>query len=60
MIIEVDFREKPIYLNTSMIRCWEDPYQAIVMSEEDKLRIINNIKKYLIEERGFSEVIIEE
>jgi hypothetical protein len=59
MIIDVDFREKPLYISPSMIRKWEDPYQEISIDEDDKLRIINNIKQYLLEERGFSEVIIE-
>ena len=59
MKIEIDFREKPIYLSTAMIISWENPNQEIVIDEDEKIRILNNIKRYLSEERGFSEVIIE-
>lgn len=60
LTVDVDFREKTIYLSTSKISKWEDPFQAISIAEEEKVRIIKNIKKYLIEERGFSEVIMED
>lgn len=58
MIIEIDFRDKPLYLDLSIINKWEDPYQTIEVTEDEKIRILNNIKDFLIHERGFTKVFI--
>jgi len=47
MKFEIDFRESVINLNTSMVKEWEHPYEAEIISETKKREIIINIYNYL-------------
>lgn len=60
MIIELDFRDKILYLTPTMITKWEKPFDGLEISHEEKLRILNNIRECLLKRRRPEEVIIEE
>lgn len=60
MIIELDFRDKILYLTPTMITKWEKPFDDLKISHEEKLRILNNIRECLLERRRPEEVIIED
>ena len=58
MIVELDFRDRVLYLETSLLKNWEKPYEDIVLSHEEKIRILKNIRECLLERRDPEEVII--
>ena len=60
MIIELDFRDKILYLTPTMITKWEKPFDGLEISHEEKLRILNNIRECLLKRRRPEEVIIED
>jgi len=60
MVIELDFRDKILYLDADMITKWEKPFDDLEISREGKLRILNNIRECLLERRRPEEVIIED
>lgn len=59
MIIELDFRDRILYLTPTMITKWEKPFDGLEISNEEKLRILNNIRECLLERRRPEEVIID-
>ncbi len=59
MIVELDFRDKILYLTPTMITKWEEPFDDIEISPEEKLRILNNIRECLLERRRPEQVIID-
>ena len=59
MFIELDFRDRILYLTPTMITKWEKPFDDLEISPEEKLRILNNIRKCLLERRRPEEVIID-
>lgn len=48
MIIEMDFRESYFILDKDLISHWESPHDRETISDDDKKRILMNIKEYLI------------
>ena len=60
MIIELDFRDKILYLTPTMITRWEKPFNDLKISREEKLIILNNIRECLLEKWRPEEVIIED
>jgi hypothetical protein len=59
MVIELDFRDRILYLDADMITKWEKPFDDLEISHEEKLRILNNIRECLLERRRPEEVIID-
>ena len=59
MLIELDFRDKILYLTPAMITRWEKPFDDLEISRQEKLRILNNIRECLLERRRPEEVIID-
>lgn len=60
MVIELDFRDRILYLDTELITKWEKPYDDLKISHEDKLGILKNIRECLLERRRPEEVVITE
>lgn len=60
MVIELDFRDRILYLDTDLITKWEKPHDGLEISQRDKLRILNNIRECLLERRRPEEVVITE
>ena len=58
--LEIDFREPEIVLSENMICNWDEPYDDEIISEEDKIRILNNIYSYLLSNNSKERVKIEE
>lgn len=48
MIVELDFRDLISYLSPRMIKQWEKPYEDVEITMEDRRRILQNIKRYLL------------
>ena len=61
MVIELDFRDQFLYLTPTLITRWQEPYENLKISYEDRLNILRNIRECLVEE-GWKpeEVIIKE
>ncbi len=59
MVIELDFRDRILYLTPTMITKWEKPFDELEIPHEEKLRILNNIRECLMERRRPEEVIID-
>ncbi len=59
MVIELDFRDRVLYLTPTMITKWEKPFNATEISYEEKLRILDNIRECLLERRRPEQVIID-
>lgn len=60
MIIELDFRDRVLYLEPDLITKWEKPYDELEISYEEKLKILHNIRECLLLKRRPEDVIIEE
>ena len=60
MVIELDFRDRILYLDTDLITKWEKPYNEMEITHEDKLKILYNIRECLLEKCRPEEVIITE
>jgi hypothetical protein len=61
MVIELDFRDQYLYLTPTLITKWQEPYENLNISFEDKLRILHSIQECLINEGWkIEEVIIVE
>ncbi|HWQ51395.1 MAG TPA: hypothetical protein VN369_06270 [Terriglobales bacterium] len=60
MIIELDFRDRILYLTPTMLTKWEKPFDNLEISHEEKLRILNNIRECLLDRWRPEEVIIED
>lgn len=48
MIVEMDFRDPVYYLSPQMIEHWEKPYEDVEITMEDKRRILQNVRQYLL------------
>jgi hypothetical protein len=59
MIVELDFRDRVLYLTPSMIKKWEKPFDDMKISQQEKIRILDNIREALLERRRPEEVIVE-
>lgn len=59
IILDIDFRDPVRYLNKSLIEKWEPPYDNDIICGAEKERIINNIYNYLVNKRGFNDVVLE-
>ena len=59
MVLDVDFRDSEIYLNTSLIVKWNAPHENDFINDEEKEKIIKNIYDYLVYKRGFSNIVLE-
>ena len=60
MIIELDFRDRVLYLEPDMITKWEKPYDDLEITYEEKLKILHKIRECLLLKRRPQDVIIEE
>jgi len=60
MTVDIDFRDPVIYLSTSLIVAWNPPHDTETITELSKQRIITNIRNYLVNDRGFGNVKIED
>ncbi len=60
MIIELDFRDRVLYLDTDLITKWEKPFETMEISHEEKLKILHNIRECLLERWRPEEVVIED
>lgn len=60
MIIELDFRDKVLYLEPDMITKWEKPYDELEIPYEEKLKILHKIRECLLIKCRPEDVIIEE
>ena len=58
MVIEIDFRDSVLYLSKSLITKWECPDSDIEFSSKEKNRILNNIRKCLIEQGWKTDEVI--
>lgn len=57
LIIDIDFRETKIFVGKSLIKKWEKPYDDEKISEEERDKIYNNIKEYLLKSYSFDDLI---
>jgi hypothetical protein len=60
MVIEIDFRDRILYLDKDLITSWEKPFNDLEINREEKLQILNNIRECLLERREPDEVLIIE
>lgn len=59
MIVDIDFRDPVIVLDTDLIERWEEPFDKEFIDTDEKKRIITDIYNYFIEERNDSRFRIE-
>lgn len=60
MIVEMDFRESFFVLNKKLILNWEPPYQNEILSDDEKKRILLNIREYLLNRTIPSNIIMDD
>ena len=48
MILDIDFRDPVIYLESVLVKNWEPPFDTELVTEKEKKRILRNIYDYLI------------
>ena len=48
MVLDIDFRDSIIYLESTLVKNWEAPFNNEPITEKEKKRIIRNIYDYLI------------
>ncbi len=60
MVIDLDFRDRILYLDTDLIKSWEKPYDGLEISYEEKLKILVKIRECLLERRQPEEVVFTE
>lgn len=60
MIVEMDFREDYFFLNSKLITHWEKPYDNIKISDNERKRILLNIRKFLLTKTIPSNIIMED
>lgn len=59
MVLDIDFREKQIVLSRDMIKNWENPYGNISLQDEEKSRILENIRNYLLKNNSPERIVME-
>jgi len=59
MLLEIDFRDPVLYLDSALLKGWEAPADQEVISSTDKVRILTNIYDYLVRQRGFDKVELD-
>lgn len=60
MIVDLDFREPFFELSKDIIKHWEPPYQDIEIGDDDKKRILLNIREYLLNITIPSRIIMDD
>lgn len=60
MVVDIDFRDPVIVLDTDLIERWEKPFEKELIDADEKKRIITDIYNYFIEERHDLRFRIEE
>ncbi len=58
MIVEMDFREDYFFLSLKLIAHWEKPYDTIIIEDEEKIRILLNIREFLLTKTIPSNIIM--
>lgn len=48
MVLDIDFRDSIIYLESTLVKNWEAPFNNEIITEKEKKKIIRNIYDYLI------------
>jgi len=59
MVLDIDFRDSIIYLNTALIVQWNCPHEKDIIVKEKKEEIIRRIFDHLVRKRGFNNVVLE-
>ena len=60
MTVEIDFRDPVLYLNTKLITRWDEPFEKETITDEEKKRIIRNIKYELKLLDNCLEIVLED
>lgn len=60
MIVDFDLRDPVYYFSPRMIEHWENPYDDVEITMEDKRRILQNIRQYFLSRGQDAENIIME
>ena len=60
MTVDIDSRDPVNYLNTKLIKCWDEPYEKEIITLEEKKRIIKNIADELKKISKPGSVILED
>lgn len=60
MVVELDFRDRVLYLATSLLTKWEEPFEELEISYEKKIQMLHNIREYLLIRKPPEEVVIVE
>ena len=50
IVIDIDMRDTVLYLHPGLIEHWESPYEKVEIEFHDKIRILHNIRDYLLSE----------
>lgn len=50
MVIDLDFRDRFLILTPTLITKWQEPYESLEISYEDKLSVLSKIRECLVEE----------
>ena len=58
MNIEMDFREDYFFLGKKLITHWEKPYENMQIEVDEKERILENIKEFLLTKTIPSNIIM--
>ncbi len=59
LTLEIDFRDQVPCIYASQIRSWDAPFQDIAISRDERDKILDTILSYLVDERGFEDVEID-
>ena len=60
MTVDIDFRDPVLYLNTKLITRWDEPFEKETITDEEKKRIIRNIKYELKLLDNCLEIVLED
>jgi translation elongation factor EF-Tu-like GTPase len=59
MLLEIDFRDPVLYLDSALVTGWQAPADKEVVTPTDKVRILTNVYDYLVRQRGFDKVELD-
>ena len=60
MTVDIDFRDPVLYLNTKLITRWDEPFEKETITDEEKKRIVRNIKDELEVLDNYRKIVLED
>ena len=60
MVLDIDFRDPVIYLNSALITHWAPPDDGVAVLDGEKKRILMNIYNELLKRNSPGRIVLEE